>query len=159
MLSSIRSADALRSVFRRQTNGNFVDEVVWPSSGGGPSAYEVRPYYQSSISTIVGTQRGTPDVSALASNVSFYDSQLCKGKSGWQLAGGMSISTPIWAGIVNSAGVFYSSTTGQLSLFYSNLGNATIFTDITHGSAGGYPAQPGWDFASGIGTAVGYGGK
>jgi len=147
------------TIFRRDTNGDFSDEAGWSQSGGGPSAYEARPSYQGSISSIVGSQRGTPDVSAIASNVSFYDSQLCGGKSGWLLGQGTSIGAPIWAGIVNSAGVFYSSNTGQLSLFYSNLGNPSIFTDITVGGNGGYPAQPGWDFASGIGTPVGYSGK
>ena len=43
-------------------SGNFVSEAGWANSGGGPSAYETRPAYQNGISSIVGGNRGTPDI-------------------------------------------------------------------------------------------------
>ena len=40
-------------------------------------------------------------------------------KSGWFLVGGTSVATPIWAGIVNAAGRFNSSTAAELTQIYS----------------------------------------
>ena len=54
------------TISRNKMTGNFVSQSAWSSGGGGPSKYEKRPSYQSSISKMVGNARGTPDISAVA---------------------------------------------------------------------------------------------
>jgi subtilase family serine protease len=153
--------------------GDFQGEVVWnwgPTEGtsGGPSLYEARPPYQYLVKDIVGTTRGTPDVAAVAdpfTGVWIYDTNL----SGWLVVGGTSVSTPVWAGIVNAAGRFYNSTAAELTQIYAS---ASLFqeapigiTDITSGACSigpdfeGLLATEGWDFCTGVGTPLGYFGK
>ena len=65
--------------------------------------------------------------------------------------------TPIWAGIVNSAGSFSASSPIELTTVYKNLGNTSDIADIAHGSCGpnqGYLAGAGWDFCTGAGSPV-----
>jgi subtilase family serine protease len=141
------------SISRDPTTGAFQQEVTWQSGGGGPSVYEGLPAYQTGI-PLLSTQRGTPDVAADANpstGVWVYVSPY------WYIVGGTSVATPVWAGIVNSAGHFYPSATEFTSL-YSNQGTK----DITAGSCGpnqGYLAGSGWDFCTGLGSPLGTGGK
>jgi len=114
---------------------------------------------------IVGRSRGIPDFSFDAdpnSGVSVYDSTAYNGMSGWMVFGGTSVAAPSLAGIVNTAsvarGTFQSSSLGELSLIYSNLGTVN-FRDITAGSAGSFTAKPGWDFVTGVGSTLGLGGE
>ncbi len=146
----------------RNSSGAFVSETAWSGSGGGPSAYEPRPAFQSIVSNIVGSHRGAPDFSFDAdpnSGVSVYDSTFCQGYSGWMVFGGTSVASPSLAGIVNSANHFYSYTSTELSTIYSNLGNSSDFRDITSGTAGSYSAKVGWDFVTGVGSNQGLSGK
>ncbi len=147
------------SISRNPTTGAFQQEVAWQSAGGGSSAYETRPSYQNGISAVVKTQRGSPDVSADAdpsTGVWIYDSPY------WYIVGGTSVSTPVWAGIVNAAGGFSAATRSELATIYANRGNASDFTDIVQGSCGpneGYLAAAGWDFCTGVGSPLGKRGK
>ncbi len=150
------------TTINRDGSGNFVSETGWGGSGGGPSQYESRPSYQDGISAIVGTQRGAPDFSFDAdpnSGVSVYDSTPCQGFSGWLVFGGTSVSSPSLAGIVNLAGHFYGNSATELSIIYSNLGNASDFRDIVSGTAGSFNATTGWDFVTGVGSNQGLNGK
>jgi kumamolisin len=146
----------------RDANGNLQAQLAWSSTGGGPSKYESRPSYQSAISRIVGSKRGTPDVAADAdpnTGVWVYNVPYC---NGWCIIGGTSVAAPVWAGIINAAGGFSASSQAELSTIYSNLGKAADFTDIAQGSCGpnqGYLAGTGWDFCTGAGSAVGTLGK
>jgi subtilase family serine protease len=156
----------------RGNPGDFQGEAVWSwgsaaGTGAGPSAYEPRPHYQDRIQNIVGSSRGAPDVAAVAdpsTGVWIY-------VSGWYLVGGTSVSTPIWAGIVNAAGRFSASTAAELTQIYSrSFPFAEIplgFSDISSGTCGMsvtgvfdiYLASLGWDFCSGVGSPLGYFGK
>ncbi len=154
------------TVSRNATSGNFELESAWYSTGGGPSAYESIPSYQSSISGIVGSQRGTPDVAAVADGrtpVWFYDSFPINGTYGtWWLGSGTSVATPLWAGILNLAGTKNASSSAELTEMYSHLGNRADFNDLTQGTCGdyaGFLTVKGWDFCTGIGSDVGKIGK
>jgi len=142
--------------------GDFLAELAWSSTGGGPSKYESRPTYQNVISQIVGRKRGTPDVAADAdpnTGVWVYNWPNCHG---WCIVGGTSVAAPVLAGIVNSASHFNTSTQAELTTVYSNLGNPQEFNDIVQGFCGpnkGYLTAKGWDFCTGVGSALGYGGK
>src|SRR5712692_3442124 len=145
-----------------QNGGVGEVSMSWGGSGGGPSQYESRPPYQDGISAIVGTQRGAPDFSFDAdpnSGVSVYDSTPCQGFSGWLVFGGTSVSSPSLAGIVNLAGHFHGNSATELSIIYSNLGNASDFRDIVSGTAGSFNATTGWDFVTGVGSNQGLNGK
>jgi subtilase family serine protease len=146
---------------RNPSTGAFRAEAAWVDTGGGTSFYEARPGYQSSISTIVGSRRGVPDLSAVAdpnTGVWVYDS----GNGGWWIVGGTSASAPILAGIVNRAGHFAPSTSSELTTIYSNMALAADFRDTTTGFCGpymGYSTARGWDFCTGVGSPYGLAGK
>jgi subtilase family serine protease len=147
------------------SNGSFVSETAWSSGGGGPSAYELIPPYQSVISGIVGSKRGAPDFSFDANpntGVSVYDSTACQGLVGWMVFGGTSVAAPSLAGIVNVSNHFYSNSGIELSTIYSSYGGSsysTDFRDITSGSAGSFSTKTGWDFVTGVGSNKGTSGK
>jgi len=148
-----------RSIF----TGNFIYEVAWMDAGGGFSYYEPRPQYQNSIRNIVGSTRGTPDVSFDAGTNSgtwIYDSNGSDGgPGGWYIVYGTSVGTPSVAGIINAAGHFFGSSAEELQVIYSS---GRGFTDLTRGYCGFYDtfaATPGWDFCTGVGSPWGYEGK
>jgi subtilase family serine protease len=140
------------SISRNRMTGNFVSQSAWSSGGGGPSRYERRPSYQSSISRTVGNARGIPDVSAVAdpnSGVWIYDSAA----GGWIVVGGTSVATPVVAGITNlRGGVFSLSSNAELTYIY---GNQSHYTDITTGSCRTHRATTHWDFCTGVGVPKG----
>jgi len=153
-----------------RSGGIFIGESAWSSGGGGPSAYEAVPAYQSGV-TYQGTplpSRGTPDFSFDAdpnSGIAVYDSFSCQGYVGWLVFGGTSVASPSLAGIVNSAdhklGTAASSSHAEQLYIYQTYGSASYssdFRDITSGS-NGYSATTGWDFATGVGSNLGLLGK
>jgi kumamolisin len=146
------------SISRNPVTGNFVGEATWSLAGGGPSKYESRPSYQSTISKIVGNARGIPDVSAVANPytpVFIYDSDA----GGWVLVGGTSVASPVVAGITNFIGSFRSSTNAELTYDYKN---QTKYNDIVQGYCGPYAAywaDRGWDYCGGIGSPAAKYGK
>ncbi|HUJ78873.1 MAG TPA: S53 family peptidase, partial [Nitrospiria bacterium] len=136
------------TISRNRTTGNYVSQSAWSSGGGGPSRYEKRPSYQSSISRTVSSARGIPDVSAVAdpnSGVWIYDSAA----GGWIVVGGTSVATPVVAGITNLRGSFNASSTAELTYIY---GNQSHYTDITSGSCRTHRATTNWDFCTGLGV-------
>ncbi len=149
------------TVRRNPANANFLSEAPWDSAGGGVSALETRPSYQSKISTVVGGYRGVPDLSFDSNpmtGVWIYDSNL----GGWNIVGGTSVASPALAGIINAAGKFYTSSNQELTTIYTNLAVAADFKDITSGWCGpyeGYSAATGWDFCTGVGSVNGLNGK
>jgi len=142
-----------------RSNGNYTNQTAWSSGGGGASTYEARPSFQNSIQNIVGTKRGTPDLSFDSSGgspVAVYNSG-CYG--GWLQVYGTSVASPSLAGIINTAGTFASSSNAENTLIYSNMGYSSYFTDITSGSCGTHSATTGWDFCTGVGVDRGLVGK
>jgi uncharacterized repeat protein (TIGR01451 family) len=151
-------------------NGTSYDgETGWSGSGGGQSAYETEPSYQTAVQS--SGSRESPDVSLDAdpdSGVYVYDSY---GSGGWTDVGGTSVATPCWAGlmaIVNQARVAvgsptlnpYGNPTQALTLLYGLAGSSKDynpsgdFNDITSGSNGEYTAAAGYDMVTGIGSPV-----
>jgi subtilase family serine protease len=149
------------STVNTDNSGNFTSETGWSGGGGGPSAYETRPSFQSAISSIVGAKRGTPDITSAAdpnTGGSVYDSYPYSGfVYGWVPIGGTSWSSPTLAGIANlaatAAGSFPAGSQALLTTIYSNLGTSK-FRDIISGN-NGYSAGVGWDFVTGVGSCQG----
>src|SRR6266436_9136911 len=145
----------------RDSRGNFLSETGWSGSGGGPSAFESKPTYQSGVAG-TGATRSAPDFSFDANpntGVSVYDTTRCHGASGWLVFGGTSVSSPSLAGIVNLAGHFYANSAMELSTIYGNRTNASDFRDIVSGSAGSFSCGVGYDFVTGVGSNQGLNGK
>ncbi len=140
----------------RDSGGNFTgEEDCWSGSGGGISTMEALPQYQLFIGNRTGPKRGTPDWSADAqpsTGVAVYSTTGC---NGWCQVGGTSVSSPVLAGVVNSAGSFHTSTAAELAPTYQWYINPvkyhTDFYDVIHGSNGA-SAVPGWDRCTGLGS-------
>jgi subtilase family serine protease len=159
------------STRRSLATGNLIQEIAWSDAGGGISTYEAIPSYQSSnaaVKAIVGTKRGTPDLSADANpytGVWVYDSFPQYGifyPSSWWIVGGTSVASPTLAGIVNNAGTFNASSNAELTEIYKNLGVAADFNDITSGACNYYmssTAVAGYDLCTGVGSPKGKVGK
>jgi subtilase family serine protease len=149
------------------TFANFIAEAAWEDGGGGLSLYEPRPSYQSVLPA--ATHRLVPDVSSDANpntGVWVYDNNPSGGGSTWWIYGGTSVSSPTWAGIVNRAGHFATSSAAELTTIYNAYNNATTYAadyhDITTGFCGFYDANLAvakWDLCTGVGSPKTYVGK
>lgn len=141
--------------FNRNSNGDFEDEIYYTGGGGGDiSPYEPRPAYQNGVESVVGTQRGYPDVAADFCCAAIYL------QGGWYSVGGTSWATPTWAGIVNAAGHKAKGSVIELTAIYGELANSTEykanFNDITQGAS---QCGVGFDECTGIGSPRTYAGK
>ncbi len=152
--------------------GNRVrPDVAWNdgfgASGGGRSAVFLRPPFQSAVRALVGDHRGTPDISmsaAVDGGCWIYES--FGSSAGWDILGGTSEATPIFAGVVALADQLAGRRLGDLNPALYVLGQLsrspripldTGITDITMGDnafagVGGFAADAGYDLASGWGT-------
>ena len=143
--------------------GDFQASTAWQQGGGGLSAVEPRPSYQDSVSSVVGSARGVPDMAFAAdpeTPVWVYNSFY--GIGIWFAVGGTSVAAPSLSGVINSAGGFAPSSWAELTTIYGNLGNASAFTDIASGSCGVYESNlsvPGYDLCTGVGVPNTYTGK
>ena len=150
----------------------FSSETAWSSSGGGASAVEAIPGYQSgytgpvsgasTISALTGGTRGIPDVSFDANpntGVSIYDSTRYQGQSGWFTVGGTSVGAPNWAGILAAGRAAGSTALQGDSAIYSG-GYKTNLRDITSGTNGSCgtdcTAGTGYDLVTGLGSPINY---
>ncbi|MFZ0478611.1 MAG: S53 family peptidase [Terriglobales bacterium] len=123
--------------------------------GGGVSAYEKIPSYQSSVKTIVGTWRGTPDIAFDSSEnswVSVYNSACY---DSWLDVWGTSVASPSLAGIINNAGTFNASSNAQNTEMYADRTITADYTDVTTGSCATHKAAKGYDLCTGIGAPKG----
>jgi len=145
-------------------------ETAWSGSGGGISAYESLPGYQSGVSIAGGgtlRSRAVADVSFNADpNTGQYVAVTPPGGStGWYIYGGTSISSPQWAGVLalaNAAraanqqaalGDVHAPIYAQIAAVPGNY--AAALDDITSGADGGCAtckAAAGYDQATGWGT-------
>jgi subtilase family serine protease len=135
--------------------------VVWNESsgagGGGDSAVFPTPAFQSSVSSIVGAWRGTPDMSMSAS-ADTGGAELYRDGS-WFPVGGTSEASPEFAGIVAIADQVAGKGLGYLNpvLYAMESASDPGIVDITSGNNSfdgvtGYTAVAGYDMASGLGT-------
>jgi subtilase family serine protease len=150
----------------------FTSETTWSGSGGGISAYEKIPSYQSAytgpvygastINALTGGYRGIPDVSFEGNpntGVSVYDSTSYQGQSGWFTLGGTSVGAPNWAGIL-AAGAAAGKTALQGDAAIYSGGYTTSLRDITSGTNGtcgtDCTAGTGYDLVTGLGSPINY---
>jgi len=156
------------TISRNPSTLAFEGEVAWEDTGGGYSVYEARPAFQSGISSVVGAKRGVPDVAAVGNPrtgvwvYNSYENTAGGALYAWNIVGGTSVASPLWAGIVNHAGHFSASTLIEETLIYGSAKTAADFRDVTIGTCGyyeGWLAGAGWDPCSGNGAPLGTAGK
>ena len=140
-------------------------ETTWTGTGGGTSAYVALPSYQSG--TIGGyAKRAVADVAFNADpNSGQYVATIAQGSTTtrWVSAGGTSLSTPQWAGLLAVANALRVASSKTLlgqphAALYQQIGAvpaqyAAVFKDVSTGSNGtcsnctaktGYDTQTGW---------------
>ena len=138
------------------------------AGGGGQSIIFSRPSYQDAVKSVVGSQRGVPDISmSAACNGAVNAYQSFAGQpAGWYPVCGTSEATPLFSGIaladqmagrplglINPA-LYSLSSSGAPGIVDVTQGNNSV--SFTQGhvlkSVTGFPALPGYDLASGVGT-------
>ncbi len=151
---------------------NDTNELGSPAAGsGGVSEYFARPSYQHSVASVVGTQRGTPDVamSAAVDGAALVYLGFLPTPA-FYLIGGTSEASPLFSGVVAIADQAAGHDLGLLNpaLYSLAASGAPGLQDITTGNNSvtfsqngathtvkGYLAGPGYDLASGVGTVDG----
>jgi kumamolisin len=137
-------------------NNTIHSETVWNdgpaggASGGGYSNVFERPEWQASVVTM--PTRGVPDTSGDADPDTGYNI-LVDGELA--IIGGTSAVAPLWAGLIARCNQLLGTRPGFLNptLYAINQNNG--FRDITQGNNGAFPATPGWDPCTGLGTPIG----
>jgi len=157
-------------------------EVAWTFSGGGFSHVFARPSYQAALpagsTPIPASARGVPDIAFQASAGTGALVYLSLppdgngsnvGQTGWYDIGGTSLSCPQWAGLVaiadqmngghglgliNPALYKLANSPDYAADFFDigHTGDATHPNDNGDRGVAGYPAGPGWDPVTGLGT-------
>ena len=138
------------------SSGSLISETAWNGSGGGISAYEKMPAYQSGFSIKkAGGMRAIPDVSYDADPASGFPIYKGGTSAGWYVVGGTSAAAPQWAAIA-SLGLSASNASFYADKASSNPSN--YFRDIKSGSNGdcGYvcTARSAYDYVTGLGSPV-----
>lgn len=154
ILSVDKGQNRAREVVWSDGSNRFQCKNRW-GSGGGNSAVFKRPDWQSASGVdnqYTHGARQLPDVSAAAFALAVYF------QGQWGSVGGTSAAAPIWAtglalvneGTMQQVGKFAYSP----QLFYRATNNNGLhsYYDVTQGNNLYYPATPGWDFATGLGT-------
>lgn len=132
-------------------DGSRATETAWTDSGCGISSYESIPSFQSGLSD--GVHRGDDDISAVGdpnTGVSI------RWNGGWYIAGGTSVSCPMIAAMVNTAGTNRTGGAAQNLAIYAARGTSALY-DVVSGTAGTFSAHAGWDYPTGCGTPNGTG--
>jgi subtilase family serine protease len=131
-------------------------ETAWSGAGSGCSTLNAKPSWQTSVTQCSG--KAVADVSAVAdpqTGVAVYDTTSFQGRSGWQVYGGTSVSSPIIASVYTMSG----NTAGYPASYTWT--HTSGLNDVTSGSNGTCPttvwchAGAGWDGPTGLGTPHG----
>jgi subtilase family serine protease len=156
-------------LFLAQDGSKIQPDQAWHgrfgAGGGGVSAIFRRPSFQNGVRNVVGNSRGTPDISmsaAVNGGCWVYESFEPNGP-GWEIFGGTSEATPLFAGIVALADQMAHHRLGNINAALYALGqrkngsSSTGIVDVTTGNNSfsgvtGYTAGRGYNLASGWGT-------
>lgn len=142
-------------------------ETVWNeilqnegATGGGVSDVFTKPTYQDSVSVPPSANpphnlgRGVPDVAAVADPVTGVVVMHIDGKHLEQI-GGTSASTPLWASLIARLNQGLNARCGFLNPLLYGKFSSGVLRDIKVGNNGAYPAGPGWDACTGLGSPNG----
>jgi pseudomonalisin len=144
------------------TNGTYDEEIAWFAGGGGVSLFENPPSWQATdglpgtiAGTICGNQavigcgRTVPDVAMDAdpnSGANVYVDGTPEG------VGGTSLASPLALGVWARIESYRSESVPFASPRLYAAATSGAFHDVTLGDTGPYPATPGYDLATGLGS-------
>ena len=168
---NVRPASVWNDTYNQPAD-EFVAGHQGPSplaSGGGRSVIFGRPSFQNGVRRVVGDRRGVPDISMSGACNGGADSyQSFPGQpAGWYPTCGTSEATPEFAGIVALADQVAGHPIGVINSYLYRLSarRAPGIADVVSGNntvsfrqggrlrtVPGFPARPGYDLASGVGT-------
>lgn len=135
--------------------GTLKEETAWSGSGGGVSAYEAEPAYQTSYKIPrANGKRAIPDVSYNADPASGFPVYKSSGsRNSWYTLGGTSAGAPQWAAI------HALKTSVSHKKLYDDKASenyATFFRDIVSGANGSCAyyceARKRYDYVTGLGS-------
>ena len=139
------------------------------AGGGGTSVVFSRPAYQNTVSSVVGSHRGVPDISmsaACSGAVNIYQS-FAGQTAGWYALCGTSEATPLFAGIVALTDQQAGHSLGLINpaLYKLAAEHAPGIVNVTTGNntvsfrqggrshkVAGFSARSGYNLAAGLGT-------
>lgn len=133
------------------SDGTYNNELAWLAGGGGTSAFETSPFWQAGV---VPAANGTvgkalPDVSMDADPNSGANVYI----NGTPTAvGGTSLSSPLSLGVWARVESAHANALGFAAPHLYKLYGTAAYHDIILGDTGPYPATPGYDYATGMGT-------
>jgi subtilase family serine protease len=158
-------------------NGSYNFEAGWEGplsavgGGGGVSQVFARPSWQTGtgvLNTYSNGARQVPDVSANADiltgyRISYSGAGGCSHGDCWQVIGGTSGAAPLWAALIVLANQARAANKkGSIGFLNPTLykvasgsAGASPFHDVVYGGNLYYPATPGWDYSTGLGTPDG----
>jgi subtilase family serine protease len=170
-VNSWPSSDPLvTSIGGTQLHLNDKGERVKPDSvyndygagGGGQSHVFTRPSFQNGVKNVVGTRRGTPDISmaAAVNGGAWVYSSYDPSATGWDVSGGTSEASPLFSGIValadQAAGHRVGDINAALYKLFKQKGSGIVDvndgTNNSYQGVSGYKAVKGYDMATGVGT-------
>ncbi len=143
-------------------------ETGWSGSGGGFSHVFARPGYQDALpagsTSIPAAARGVPDISMDASCSTYVVVRdTAPGYHGYYGVCGTSAASPMFSGVVAMADQVAGHDLGQINDRLYAMANGSgadqVIYDVTAGDntqqdsdVEGYPAGPGWDAVTGLGS-------
>ncbi|MGH3472614.1 MAG: Ig-like domain repeat protein [Nocardioidaceae bacterium] len=130
-------------------------ETAWSNGGSGCSLYELKPTYQTNLTTLCA-KRANADIAADANPITGLAVYDTLGYGGWLQVGGTSLASPLVAAMYALAG---TPSAGTYPVTYP-YADPTGLYDITAGQDGTCgtllcQAGPGWDGPTGLGTPHG----
>ncbi|HUK57406.1 MAG TPA: S53 family peptidase [Nitrospiria bacterium] len=131
--------------------GGYGSETAWSGSGGGKSALFAKPTWQTGCNVQEDGARDVPDVSLEADPNAYGNYVLNNGR--WYIVGGTSDAAPQWGGFFAELNQKYGGAgMGNPGVRIYQLCGTGAYHDITAGSNGDFPAGPGYDQTTGVGT-------
>jgi subtilase family serine protease len=162
------SPDSAWNESGRAVVARYAGALPW-AGGGGRSAIFTRPAYQDPVRAVVGNRRGIPDValSASFSGASLTFESFTGAPGTWRPAGGTSVATPYFAGLIAIADQALHTRLGLINplLYHLEQARASGIVSVTKGSntvsfiqngknitVTGYQARAGYNLVTGVGT-------
>ena len=142
----------------KASNARGWSESAWSGAGSGCSTLNSTTIQSTSATHCSG--KANADVSAVAdpnTGVAVYDSTRYQGRSGWQVYGGTSASSPIIASIYTMGGNLSGYPAAWTWGHTSALNDVTTGTNGTCSTTAWCHAGAGWDGPTGLGTPNGTG--
>lgn len=132
------------------SNGSYDEELAWTGGGGGTSLFESAPYWQLPVVPPTTNEgKGLPDI-AMDADPNSGANVVVDGST--EVVGGTSLSSPLSLGVWARMETSHGNRLGFAAPLLYGVYGSDGFHDIVLGDSGPYPATPGWDFATGLGT-------